>query len=29
VDETRHAEVMKRLDDLGAKLELLIGQRGA
>jgi len=29
VDEIQHAEVMKRLDELGAKLELLIAQRGA
>jgi uncharacterized membrane protein YcaP (DUF421 family) len=29
VDEIQHAQVMKRLDELGAKLELLIGQRGA
>jgi len=29
VEEIRHAEVVKRLDELGAKLELVIAQRGA
>jgi len=28
VEEVKHAEVMKRLDELGAKLELLLEQRG-
>jgi uncharacterized membrane protein YcaP (DUF421 family) len=29
LDEIRHAETMKRLDELGSKLELLMAQRGA